>query len=139
MGKRSELGKMKREVKRLDAECGKLYKKAKELEDAIAEIEKGPALRALVGRCFRYKNSYSCPEKPSDYWWLYKRVLGVKTGRYEEVFIEQFETDKNGETTILHHSLTYMSCLGEKISRAQYDRARKRMLTRMGIDWVGGV
>jgi len=32
---------------------------------------------SLVGRSFKYRNSYSCPQEEKDYWMLYQRVLSL--------------------------------------------------------------
>ena len=42
----------------------------------IEETENMKASKALVGKFFKYRNSYSCP-KPNEYWWLYTTVTGV--------------------------------------------------------------
>lgn len=42
----------------------------------IEETENMKASKALVGKFFKYRNSYSCP-KPDEYWWLYTAVIGV--------------------------------------------------------------
>lgn len=42
----------------------------------IEEAENMKASKALVGKFFKYRNSYSCP-KPDEYWWLYTAVIGV--------------------------------------------------------------
>ncbi|MDB4892195.1 MAG: hypothetical protein JWL61_4050 [Gemmatimonadetes bacterium] len=34
-------------------------------------------LSAYAGRFFKYRNCYSCPEKESDYWWLYRAITGL--------------------------------------------------------------
>lgn len=47
--------------------------------------------RALIGKCFKYRNSYSCPQDDNDYWWMYCKVLGVK-GTSLQVW--RFQTDK---------------------------------------------
>ena len=31
----------------------------------------------VVGKCFRFRNSYSCPKTSADYWWLYIQVVAI--------------------------------------------------------------
>ena len=48
----------------------------------------------LVGRCFKYRNCYSCPEKESDYWWLYRKITRVEDGSLRAF---EFQIDSRGE------------------------------------------
>ena len=64
----------------------------------IEERERKAQSLALVGRCFKYRNSYSCPDKPEDYWWKYAIVTGVGDFGHPNAF--SFETDKNGDVRI---------------------------------------
>lgn len=34
-------------------------------------VEQERFAKKLVGKCYRYRNSYSCPQTEADYWWLY--------------------------------------------------------------------
>ncbi len=60
------------------------------------------------GKFFKYKNSYSLPEKKSDYWYDYYYVIKVKGKREIEVFlmykdsrgIISFENDKTAGSII---------------------------------------
>ncbi len=83
MSKKAELT---RKIARLRQQLGKI-------EDAEAKTK----ARALEGRYFKYRNCYSCPEKPSDYWWLYAAVTGVKDGSAHSL---QFQTDKYGQVIV---------------------------------------
>ncbi len=78
-----------------------LQTQARKIRDriiAIEQREKAERAKALVGKCFRYRNCYSCPQKPSDYWWLYVRVDGVT--RYGEVRMTSFQQDTHGDIVI---------------------------------------
>jgi hypothetical protein len=46
-------------------------RKLNELKSKYARTIFLPELQKLVGKCFRYQNSYSCPKTPKDYWWMY--------------------------------------------------------------------
>lgn len=78
--------------------------------------------RKLIGKTFRYRNCYSCPEKPSDYWFLYIKVIGVD--RYGSLRVLQFQTDKNGDIRIESNHFLHRLLEGyEEIPRGTFDRA----------------
>lgn len=60
--------------------------------EQIESAERKERNRALIGKCFKYHNSYSCPEKPADYWWLYARVAGL----VEDGWLKVWTFEKNG-------------------------------------------
>jgi len=39
-----------------------------------------------IGRCFIYKNCYSCPENDGDYWNEYYKVTGINKDEQYEIF-----------------------------------------------------
>lgn len=83
--------KLKTATKELNV-ARKKYLKLKRLQENSIEI---PKKRLLIGKCFKYKNNYSCPEKPSDYWFLYVRIDSLsKDG---DLFSTQFQTDMYGK------------------------------------------
>jgi hypothetical protein len=86
-------GNMAKTKEQLEAEIAPLQAALHRLKDAETLKES----RALVGKCFKYRNCYSCPQKPSDYWWLYVKVVGV--GDYWPTTLE-FQTDKDGRIEI---------------------------------------
>jgi hypothetical protein len=86
----------------------------------IRDAERYAENKDLLGKTFKFENNYSCPEKPSDYWWQYSKVQAVDGAGYLSVFF--FETDKNGGVTIRtehrFHMEHYTPC-----SKAQFDKA----------------
>lgn len=77
--------------------------------------------RQHVGRYFKYRNCYSCPEKPSDYWWHYVKVQKVDDAGMLTVFM--FETDKYGKTSTgvdehRYHLDDYMPCPAAEFNKA---------------------
>ena len=70
---------------------------ARERLNAIKRAKAEAANRALVGRTFRYRNCYSCPEKPSDYWWVWRVVEGTDGFGLR---VRDFAVDKYGEFTM---------------------------------------
>lgn len=54
-------------------------------------------LQQYVGKYYKYKNCYSCPESEKDYWYVYRYVKRIS--EYSLVIFE-FEKDKHGKITI---------------------------------------
>lgn len=99
-----------------------LRRKRDALDDQIREIERAreeKELSALVGRCYRYRNSYSCPQSDDDCWWLYTRVIGVEDGALKAF---RFQDDKRGKLETECVS-AWGSTLGEEISPAEFQDA----------------
>lgn len=84
----------------------------------------------LLGKTFKYRNCYSCPEKPSDYWPLYAKVMEVDKDGYLKVFT--FETDKYGNVDIrvdAHRS--HMDSGYQPISASEYRKALAALKSRV--------
>lgn len=110
----------------LKAEARKINAKISRIEHDNRAAEN----KSHVGKCFKYRNCYSCPEKPSDYWWLYIRVTGLlKDGSVE---CTEFQTDKYGEVTVKAKKQMYLVRDGcRPISKSEFDRAWKRTQERI--------
>lgn len=81
--------KVERELKVLNARRFKLLAvldktESKRLSEAAAK---------LVGKCFKYHNSYSVDEK----WWLYLKVVGCDG---HKLIVEKFQTTSRGNSMI---------------------------------------
>jgi hypothetical protein len=80
---------------------------------------------SLIGRCFRYRNCYSCPQSEADYWWLYLRVTDMN--EHGSLQGWSFQTDKDGRVSVWarEHILSELvSSDGYKeIPQAEFDRA----------------
>jgi hypothetical protein len=86
---------------------------------------------ALLGKTFKYRNCYSCPERPSDYWPLYAKVTKVDKDGYLKVFT--FETDKYGHINIRVDDHKYhMSDGYQPISATEYRKALAALKARVG-------
>jgi len=70
----------------------KLEKKQKEFDRLKMELmglqkehqdkcEK-PKFEKYIGTYWKFKNYYSCPEKESDYWWLYRYLKRLASDRF---------------------------------------------------------
>jgi hypothetical protein len=60
----------------------------------------------LVGRYYKFHNSYSCPQNESDYWWIYQRITGIN--EYGNLQAISFATDKNNKMTIEEEHSVYL-------------------------------
>lgn len=59
--------------------------------EAIEEKREKSIGRKLIGKCFKFHNSYSGNER----WWLYITITGMGRGTFCDAF--QFETTSQGE------------------------------------------
>jgi hypothetical protein len=104
-----------------------------EARDRLREIERQErqgTSQQLVGKCYRFRNSYSCPEGPQDYWPLYSRILGVDEDA--NCVVLQFQTDRDGDCRINRESRSPDSgCFGVEIARDEYDAAAAAFLARV--------
>lgn len=87
--------------------------------------ERIAANKSLIGRFFKYRNCYSCPTKPSDYWWMYTAVIGVDRGGYLKTFV--FQRDSYGAVRIEQGSGIDGNLLGSPIRRNDFEIAWKRL------------
>jgi hypothetical protein len=109
-----------------------LRRKAEEARDALyaAEAEERDRRNAaLVGKCFRGRTSYSCPEGPDDYWPVFAKVIGVEGG---QLILFEFSCDKNGKYVIdpREKRTSIWSGYGE-ISESAFRDAWLRMVEEM--------
>lgn len=99
------------------------------IRDQIEERELKPKLRAMVGKCFKYRNSYSCPQKPSDYWWEWHLVTGADGAVLSGV---QLARDSRGEFRIRPSTMAaFDGKIGDgyiPVTRREYERAAKAIL-----------
>lgn len=92
----------KDEIEKLQKQKMDICNRIDEIETKEIERIQKPRLRAMVGRCFVYrKNCYWCPEKPSDYWPVFRKImdcLDMQDGSFY-FLIEEFQIDIRGEVT----------------------------------------
>jgi hypothetical protein len=80
-----------------------MTKKEKQLQklqrEIYEEVTKKETERAkkLIGKCFKFRNSYSCPDGDKDKWWYYIRVIDAQEGR---CICVSHEIDKNGDVSV---------------------------------------
>jgi hypothetical protein len=103
-------------------EAERQAKIANERLGKIRDAERFAENKSCVGKTYRYRNSYSCPEKPSDRWWLYAKVQSISKSGHLTVFL--FETDKYGHISIQTDKYRYHMNDGyQPIPPAQFDKA----------------
>lgn len=108
---------LERQIRKLRTELNK-----------IQDRENAERFSGLVGKCFVYRNCYSCPEKPGDYWNSYCQVRSI-TGSYADVM--EFEIDKDGMIRIHHNRCVPANMLGsswQPITLPQFKRQMNRCL-----------
>lgn len=87
----------------------------------IENADRDERNKKFVGRYFRYRNCYSCPEKSSDYWWMYFRVIGVREGY---LLVQKFQNDNRGRITIETDDMFSVMLDGtQEIKKQQYEKA----------------
>ena len=92
--------------------------------DVIEKAERKKKMNELIGKCFKLSNNYSCPEKKSDYWWLYVMPLRVNSEGWLDVL--SFEIDKYGEIRIRPKEQVYYAHYFDaytRITKGQFYRA----------------
>lgn len=101
----------------------------REVQDREAK-ERRETNRAAIGRCFKYRNSYSCPRKPSDYWFLYVRVTRIDALGYATGW--SFQTDSNGELQVkATERLAIFPGNWQQVSAREFNRAWTRFQQRL--------
>lgn len=80
-----------------------------------------------IGRCFKSRNNYSCPEEDGDFWWVYYRVIDVnQEGYYSCVY---FQTDKYGRLEASVDFRNYIYEDWEEITKNEYDVAVEKHIS----------
>lgn len=126
--------------------------KKEELRKQLSEIEKQerqdlikaeyPKFELLIGKCFKYKNSYSCPKKPSDYWYMYSKIVSITPNDIyiggisnnevlSRCIVVTFQTDKYGVININPHYSTYVHSLGEEIGIHEFNKEFDKVIDRI--------
>jgi len=96
-----------------------------------------PEFKKLEGKYFKYKNSYSCPEKPSDYWFLYTKITEIKP---DDVYNTRgngvachfkgwsFQTDKYANISVEKKKTGYVHSLGQEITENEFHSAWDKII-----------
>lgn len=101
-----------------------------EIKDFFEQEEIFPKRLAFVGKCFKYRNSYSCPQQESDYWWLWVKVIGVKD---EHLIVLEASKDSSGKICF---GETQLSCYDgtidenyKEVTQVEWEEAVNSLLT----------
>lgn len=113
-------------------------------ENELNEIQEReyPKFKELIGKCFKLRNSYSCPESAKDYWDVYSKVIEIKksylyTGGSDNKTVLscckviQFQTTKNGSIMIEPYYRTYVHSLGKEISAKVFSREFDKVIDKI--------
>lgn len=131
--KKREIKELQLKIEAKELKAQRLRCQIRDMKDKITNEDLRPFLMRLVGKCFKYRNSYSCPEKPSDYWWLYRHVIGVTTD--SNLMVHQFQTDTYGELTVKRDTIfTYGRKdinIGQPCHLPDYKRALRSAIKKL--------
>lgn len=126
--------------------------KKEELRKQLADIEKKelqerinleyPKFKELIGTCYKYKNSYSCPEKKSDYWYTYMKILSITPndlylgGINNDMMLARckcfkYQIDKYGEIKVNPVYETFVHSLGQEISIDEFNKKYKQLISNL--------
>lgn len=110
---------MKPTLKQLRHQRARLQKQI----DAIETAKERRTCMPLVGKCFRFENSYGCDKRK---WWLYAKVLRADEDAW--LITLQFQTDCTGRVTLEpevtqrpHHLLTFQEISDEEFEQAFFE------------------
>ncbi len=134
------------EIKKLEKERNRLSDRIRDLNEAETGKTHLPFLKKFVGKCFAYRNNcFSCPKKKSDYWDVFRKILGFvehKDGSLAFIF-EEFEVDGRGKATFSVDShFAYMNkewwgkhlfAGYEEITEEEYQRERTSLFLEMSL------
>lgn len=114
-----------------------LQRQREEIEAAEFTEQELPRIMALLGKSYVYRNnSYSCPERPSDYWDVFRKVVRVvpRDGAAWLLF-EECSIDKNGKPSLsVEASLTRRADWGQgwkSCTAKEYESNRRRVSTEI--------
>lgn len=132
MAKKIDVAKLKAELDEAVKASDAARVRSMELQERYDDAVTAPKRRAFVGKCFKVRDNYSSPQKASDFWYDYIRVVSVDGAMLDVVqcFIDSQGTPKMERASRVsrHGDLPTGWML---IPRAEYDRAFKRVLAKL--------
>lgn len=114
---------MKETINELKKQIIKLEKPVIKLKEKLAKLEDEKIKKKnskLIGKCFKYRNSYSSGEK----WWLYTKVIGVTD--YDRVKTVNFQKTSYNDIEIKTGD-SYPHMLGTKITAKEFHREFEKL------------
>lgn len=106
-------------------QLAEISRDAQERIEKIKSAERRADNGKKVGKYFRTRNNYSCPEKPSDYWWVYAKITKMDDAGY--LYMTEFQIDKNGDINVRFDHYAYHMQGWTEIKRAEMLKAWKRL------------
>lgn len=98
----------------------------------IEERERIKEAKQHLGRFYKYRNCYSCPNGDSDYWWMFRKITGMD--KYGNLTSLSFQKDKNGKLEIDTMKRSYITGWTE-ITKDEYYTAWEGFLAEInGIE-----
>lgn len=97
------------------------------LKDELNSLYLFPIWSKLIGSCYKYENSNDSENK----WYLYSRLIDVKTDKYNELYfiVNSFEKVDNKEIRINLNDVKYSDFLFKiKISEKEYNNQKDKLL-----------
>ena len=108
---------------KLQAIVAEGHEARKEL-NKIEEKEDTKKNLPLVGRCFKFKNSYGS----GDSWWLYSEVLGVEGGFFKYL---TFQECTHGKISVELREYGYDSLRQTEITKQEFDKQFRLLLDKL--------
>lgn len=97
--------------------------------DKIETVESLATNKTYLGKCFKYRNNFSCPKKPSDYWWLYTEVISFDA---DCLHVWSFQTDARGEIYINSKEQQFAPMNGHvEIKKSEFETAWKKLKAKV--------
>lgn len=118
---------IKKEIHEYQAKVKPFHQKLSLLDEELRQLQINDMERN-VGRCFKYRNSYSCPESAEDYWFVYYQIVDVTSqiGKYEAISFER--NIQNEFRAFIRESFFIISSRYIEISKEEFNQARKNYL-----------
>jgi hypothetical protein len=103
------------------------------LKRKIIEIDEKKIIPMLKkqyeGKYFKFRNNFSCPEKPSDYWFIFYRVDEVISPDF--CYTTAFQTDKYGVITIERKKQNHLNLLTIEITKKEFNNEYNKMFRKI--------
>ena len=118
-------------IEQVRAQAIEMQRKLTDMEEEERDRIQRPILRKLVGRCFRFTNSYGSGER----WPLYAKILSFDekamtflATNFEHTTARRVEIEYRREYNFQGRSKFGVDSNWQPISTAEYNRAKKKML-----------
>jgi hypothetical protein len=121
------------------SKIGQLKEQEQNLRNEIYALEKEeltkrimPKAKKLIGKCYKYRNSYGGDQKP---WWLYQKVVEIKSINDENrvwLKVNTFQQDCIGDINFKKEEFGYCDLRGgdnyQEISSKEYEMEKNKLI-----------